>query len=83
MTAQQDKYIGNNHLQNHSLSIYYMAAVTSGRMAVTTQQDKYIINNQCPCYMAAVTSGRMAVTAQQDKYIGNNHQCPHGCSNII
>ena len=25
-----------------------MAAVTSGRMAVTVQQDKYIINNQCP-----------------------------------
>ena len=24
-----------------------MAAVTSGRMAVTAQQDKYI-NNQCP-----------------------------------
>ena len=25
-----------------------MAAVTSGRMAVTAQQDKYIENNQCP-----------------------------------
>ena len=25
-----------------------MAAVTSGRMAVTAQQDKYIGNNQCP-----------------------------------
>ena len=25
-----------------------MAAVTSGHMAVTAQQDKYIINNQCP-----------------------------------
>ena len=52
-----------------------MAAVTSGRMAVTAQPDKYIGNNQCP-YMAAVTSGRMAVTAQPDKYIGNN-QCPY------
>ena len=25
-----------------------MAAVTSGCMAVTAQQDKYIGNNQCP-----------------------------------
>ena len=25
-----------------------MAAVTPGRMAVAVQQDKYIINNQCP-----------------------------------
>ena len=25
-----------------------MAAVTSGHMAVTSQQDKYIGNNQCP-----------------------------------
>ena len=53
-----------------------MAAVTSGRMAVTAQQDKYIENNLSIYYMAAVTSGRMAVTAQQDKYIGNN-QCPY------
>ena len=37
---------------------------------MTAQQDKYIINNQCPCYTAAVTPGRMAVTAQQVKYIG-------------
>ena len=59
------------------MSIYYMAAVTSGRMDVTAQQDKYIGHNQCPYYyMAAVTSGGMAVTAQQDKYIINN-QCPY------
>ena len=35
------------------MSIYYMAAVTSGRMAVTEQQDKYIINNQCPNIIGA------------------------------
>ena len=55
-----------------------MAAVTSGHMAVTAQQDKYIGNKQSVSiyYMAAVTSGRMAVTEQQDKYIINN-QCPY------
>ena len=59
------------------MSIYYTAAVTSGRMAVTAQQDKYNGKKSVSIYyMAAVTSGRMAVTAQQDKYNGKN-QCPY------